>query len=140
MSATATNVSLHGRHNLTTRWCRVFLQEGSSCHDHSGSTIRTLKNVHIEKCFLYGMKRTVFFETFNRGDLFSGYTTGGCYTRARWTPVNENRTRATNTFTTTVLAACQVKFVAQNLQQRYFRGIRCLADFLVYSQFHNIYF
>ena len=122
-SATA-DISLQGLRNFRGAGIGIFLQQGHTAYDHSGSAIRTLKRALIEKCLLYGMQLAVVFETFNGDNGFSRSVADGELAGSSRHTVQQDGASATLAFTATVLGSGQSKLFTQRKQQRGF-GFGC---------------
>jgi hypothetical protein len=122
-SATA-DISLQSLHNLRAAGIGIFLQQGHTAYDHSGSAIRALKRALIEKRLLHGMQLAVVFETLNGDNGFSRSVADGELAGSSRYAIQQDGASATLAFTTTVLGSGQSKLFAQRKQQRAF-GFGC---------------
>src|SRR5204862_7550748 len=101
-SATA-DISLQCLHNFRGAGSGIFLQQGHTAYDHSGSAIRALKRALIEKCLLHGMQLAVVFETFDGDDGFSRSVIHGKLAGSPRRAIQQDGARATMTFAAAVL-------------------------------------
>ena len=116
-SATA-DISLQGLRNFRGAGIGIFLQQGHTAYDHSGSAICALKCALIEKCLLHGMQLAVVFETFNGDDGFSRSVIHRKLARSPRHAIQQDGAGTALAFTATVLGSGQPKLFAQGKQQR----------------------
>jgi hypothetical protein len=76
-----------------------------------------LQSVYLEKGFLHGVQLSIPGEIFDGADLLSPGVANWCVARADRPPVDEDSTCATASLATAILAAGQVKVIAENAEQ-----------------------
>ena len=121
--AASADVALQGLDDFRWTGIRIRPQQADAAHDHAGSAIRALKSTGIEKGLLYGIQPAVFFEAFNSSNGFCHGRADGNLARAARCPTDQNGAGTALSFAATVLAACQAKFIAQDVQERRVRGV-----------------
>jgi hypothetical protein len=92
----------------------------------AGRTVAALESVMVDEGLLYWMKRTVFRQSFDGGDLRTVLHNSQCKARIDPPAIDQNRTGAALAVVATLLRSGQTKMDAQRIKERSPRSERQL--------------
>src|SRR5215510_563451 len=112
--AAAANIAFHESRDFYVIGVRILAQQREAGDDHSGSAIAALQGVSFEERLLKRVQAAILLKPLDGGYRFPGDGLDRGYTRASRLPIDQHRARAALSLAAAVLAAGQVKIIAQD--------------------------